>query len=629
MARIAIILPMETMYASAQEMASRYHLDIIGIVVIHSYDNLRETVQNFVANGADIIMARAGQAYFIKQEFQVSVVEIRLTGLDLSILLRQALLLSEKEHPKVGIIGFKNIVSVLPSPERLPNVELIPYFIDSVKSHEDVYPTWVHLVETAVSDGIDVLIGGENPCTIAANYGIPSIYALSGPESIGEACQIAKHVAYAIDQEKRNAAELQLVLDHTTDALIQFDFKGTVLTTNHAAEKLFPDKLPVTSSLSIFELLPSLSSSILTSIFKQAEEVYSVPLKIDSYLYLASVSPIMAGEQISSALLSLTGKKQAELYAIAQQKETIRQGYNAPFTFENIISRSPQMQSIIKNARRYAKFQQPILILGPFGTEKEELAQCIHNSSILSESPFLYFNCDGYESNQIHEGLFGEHGLFSHSKGTIFLNEISRLSISDQHHLNRLLMGRADSSFGSIEYHAAKSLHIIVADSHDYSSLINDSYLRKDLFYSLSAMVLELPSLGVRPDDVQGWADFFFQKLQEQYGRYVHLTAEAWKKIRNYNWPGNLAQLRSICEQIMINSPRRTVDVSFIDTLLSPYNSSDDHDNQFSDRYSDPYASQIESLLSRYHGNRKRVAEELGISITTLWRHIKKYNIQV
>ncbi len=626
MARIAILLPRDDMIQPAQELAQQYHLDVIGIYAVHT-SGIKEKLEEVINAGADIVMARGGQALYVKHNSTLPLVEIQLTGLDVVLLAMQAEKVARKPFAKVGLIGFRNMFGIIPEPSRLPNINLHTYFLDEP---DEVVPALAQAVDRAIEDGMDILLGGENVCALATQRGLPSIYTASGPESIADACRVARHVSYAIDQEKRNTAEVQVILDHTVDALIQIDAQGIVKKANPAAEQLLSANCSAVRGRPICQVLTSLKQADIDAVLSEGEEFYAVPLKINSALFLASISPVSTDAGVSGAILSIASERQLELYAAEQQNELRRQGFDAPFYFSQFIAKSAQAQELIKKAQRYAQFDLPLLILGELGTEKEELAQCIHNNGAFSNQAFLHFNCNGPNPEVTTQRLFGPGGFIEKAKGTVFLNEVSRLSPEGQYLLYRTITGRAESSYGSLEYRTKHSFRLVLADSRDLFALAQSGELREDLYYAISVMTLEIPPLRQRKEDIRGWAEFFFHTLQQRHGRYVHLTQGAWDRFCAHEWPGNLAQLRSVCERILVDAPRRNVDEQFLDTIFfsSAPVQRNDEEYELQLEYRDPKAAQISKLLQLYQGRRTLVAKEMGISTTTLWRYMKKYGIQ-
>lgn len=626
MARIAILLPRDDMIQPARELAQQYHLDVVGIYAVHT-SGIKEKLDEVIHAGADIVMARGGQALHVKHNSTLPLVEIQLTGLDVILLAMQAEKVIKKSCPKVGLVGFRNMFGILPDPDRLANIRLSTYFLDEP---EEVVAALAQMVDQAAADGMDILLGGENVCALAAQKGIPAIYAASGSESIADACRVARHVAYAIDQEKRNTAEVQMILDHTVDALIQIDGQGTIQNMNPAAEHLLSTISSQERGKSVCQVLKSLKQAAVDAVLLEGQEFNTVPIKIDSALFLAAISPVTTDTGVSGAIISIAGRDQLELYAAEQQNELRRQGFDAPFTFENFVARSVQSQALVKQAQRYAQFDLPLLINGELGTEKEELAQCIHNCGAYSDRAFIHFNCDGPDPEHTTRRLFAPAGLLEKAQGTVFLNEVSKLSAEGQYLLYRTITGRAESSYCSLEYSPSRSFRMILADSRDLYELTQSGELREDLYYAISVMTLHIPPLRQRREDIQGWAELFFQTLQQRHRRYVHLTQGAWEKLCGYNWPGNLAQLRSVCERILVDAPRRNVNEQFLETVfyhVAPIHRSDE---RLVDQatYQDPKAAHISELLKIHLGSRNAVAKEMGISTTTLWRYMKKFGIQ-
>lgn len=624
MARIAILLPRDDMLPAARLMAQRYGLDAMGIHAVHNSDILQRASEMIQA-GADIIIARGIQAILLKRNTAVSLVEIQLTNHEMLQLIQKAKRLSGKPRPSVGLVGYRSMFCDIASLTPMLDVELRSYFIEPGEQVSDA-------VAQAKTDGVDVLIGGDIACAAAAELQLPSVFLVSGPESIAEACRVARHVAYALDQEKRNAAELKAVLDFTVNGLIQVDAQGIIRNLNHSAELALGIAEAQGLGHPISQLLPALDQKALDTVLTQGQELYSLPLKLGSTLFLATLTPVLMEEKVTGAILSITEEHQLELYAAEQRKELFRQGFTAPFTFDTMVARSPQSQLLLERARHCAKFDLPVLILGEFGTEKEELAQCIHNASIHANNAFVHFNCDGPDPNVATRRLFGDEGLTKKAQSILFLNEVSRLSNEAQYQLYRLMVGRADSSYATPPELSAGIPRILAADSREPAELVRTGELREDLYYALSVITLRLSPLRQRPEDVVGWAERFFQELQARHGRYVHLTQGAWQRMTEYPWPGNLAQLRNLCQRIIIEAPRRTVDELFLDGLLrlaAPLERPDKDPDPTPERfYHDPKAVRIADLLQLHHGNRKAVAADMGISVTTLWRYMKKFDIQ-
>lgn len=624
MARVAILLPRDEMLDVARQAADHYHLDLLGVYIVHNSEILVRT-EEVIQEGADIVMARGYQASQIQRHSSVALVEIQLTSQEIVLLIQKAKKLTNKPHPTIGLVGFGNMFHSTSGLSELLDVDIRTWML---VQREEI-PT---AVAEAKEYGVDVLIGGDVACSVAAELQMPAVFISSGAESIAEACRVAQHVAYALDLEKKNAAEFKAILDYTVSGLIRVDTEGKIRNLNHTAEQALHTSEAEVRGVSIWQAIPTLQEHALDAILQKKKDTDSMQLKIGQIVFWAVLSPIVIDEIVTGIILSLTEESQFRLFAEDQQRKLKGRGFTAPFTFETFVPHSSLMKSVVEQAQHYARTSNlPILILGEFGTEKEELGQCIHNAGAFSENAFLHFNCDGPDPDLITERLFGKDGLARKTQGVLFLNQISRLSDEAQYQLYRMLIGRADSSYGMLAPNTAP-LRVIAADTQDLGALVKAGKFREDLWYALTVMILRIPPLRRRPDDVLAWTDYFLRDLQRRYGRYIHLTKAARDRLTDYHWPGNLAQLRNLCERIMIDSPRRTVDDIFLDGLLeasAPFDRNDETATPVTTIiYQDPKAMRIAQLLEIHHGNRKAVAADLGVSVTTLWRYMKKYQIQ-
>lgn len=629
MARIAILLPRDEMLEPAKAMAALYNLDVFEIASIHT-SAVMQKAKELEDLGVDIVIARGRQAMLIKQSTKLPVVEIQLTGQEMGMLVNEAMNLVNVKKPSVAVVGFGNMFCDISNFSNIFPISLETYYTDFADGIADA-------ATRAIQAGADVLIGGDIVCEQAAKAHVPSVFISSSGESIGEACRIASHMAYAIDQEKRNTAELRAILDYTINGIAQLDAQGTIQHMNYAAERIFDITEKQATGTYLNEWAPSVTVEMITSVLNDGKELISIPFKIESTTFLASLTPILMDNKVSGAIFCIYEGRQLEQYAAEQRHALMLQGHKASFTFETMPLKSSSMIKIMEQAAHYANFNMPMLILGEFGTEKEELAQCVHNASIYSDNAFVSFNCGGYSQEESELLLFGQKaigqappvpGLVDKAQGILFLNEISQLSLNAQYKVYRLIARQFNSSFGGVEPRAS-SLRIIAADSRDLAGLVKTGEFREDLYYSLSVMTLYVPPLRQRKDDIITWAEYFFDEFQHQHGRFIRLNKDAQARLAAYSWDGNLAQLRNLCERLFVNSPRRLVDQVFIEKQMQEaYPVVHRNTEGIAVVYKDPKSARISELLQKHSGSRTAVANEMGISTTTLWRYMKKYGIE-
>lgn len=619
MARAALLLPYEDMLNIASELADHYGFEVV-MADIASTGTAVEKARAALTAGADLIIARGLQARLIRENTSVPIVEVLITGQELILLIRQAKNLVNKPGVRIALIGYKNMFRGMSVLEEIMDVRLSVYYLDDYAEIKDA-------VVNAVNKGDEVLIGGVTICRYAGEANVPSVFMASSREGLEETFRVARQVGYAIDLEKRNTAELKAILDYTVNSLIQIDPEGVIQNINHPAEILLNMASQDIEKHRLEELIPSLNMEILKPVLNEGREFYSLKINLNGVIFLAAASPVWTDNEITGAIITVTDSQQFQLYAREQQKELIRRGNRAVFTFDTLITRSSQMRELAERAKRCAGFNVPVLLLGESGTEKSELAQCIHNAGPWAEKPFIQFDCSSLSPEKGEEVLFGSDGLAEKADSVLFLNQIGSLSLSAQYKLYCLIAGTDGFALpGTI---SQPSLRILAAESRDLSALTAEGTFREDLYYALGAVVLQIPPLRQRKEDIAGWAELFLGKLQKFHGRYLHLTRGAWQRLRDYEWPGNLAQLYGLCQRLLAESPRRTIDELYLDSQLKAMSvpKRDLSDKAQEPVYCDPRAVRISQILQENNGNRMAAAKALGISTTTLWRYMKKYGI--
>jgi len=624
MARIAFLFPSqdrEDMLAYLPALAEKYRLDILEARSIRTEEAI-EAARQAVERGAGIIVARGLQAELIRNSVPIPLVPIRFTAQEVGMLAERARGLTGKASPTVGLVGHPGMFHDVSHLGELLHMRLL---VRCYPKEEELILAARQLIE----EGAEVLIGGDTVCRYAAQCGLPAVFIASSPECVENACRSARRMADALDLEKRNAAKQQILMDYTVNGLILIDSGGAVRLLNHSSEQLLGLSQQNAEGMPVWELLPALTRESLAAVFQRGEELTTLRLRHKDAHYLATFSPFLVEGRVDGAVISIADRQQLNFYANRQRKELFSQGFTAPYTFDTLITRSSNMRALLEQARRCARFRAPVIIQGEFGTEKEELAQCIHNASENGENAFVHFNCGSMPPEAAEEKLFGSGGLVERAQGALFLDEVSRLSPPAQYRLYRVVSGRPDSVSGPLSA-PPPPLRVLVGDSRNLQALAETGQFRRDLFYALNVTLLSIPPLRERKEDIPLWANHFLQFYQKRYGRYIHLTRTAWQWLGGYPWPGNLTQLRNLCQRLVVGSPKRTVDQFFLETLLGeappPLEAGESACVPASGR--DPNAERISKLLAQCHGNRSAVAQAMGISTTTLWRRMKKYGIQ-
>jgi transcriptional regulator with PAS, ATPase and Fis domain len=314
--------------------------------------------------------------------------------------------------------------------------------------------------------------------------------------------------------------------------------------------------------------------------------------------------------------------------------------------FNDIISHTPVFDNVLRSARMVAVTDVTVLIKGETGTGKEVLAQAIQKDSQRSDKPFITLNCAALPESLIESELFGHKkgaftganatkiGIFQTADGgTLFLDEVNSLSLSVQAKLLRFLENGECLAVGeTIPYKV--DVRIISATNCDLQQQIAEHNFREDLYFRLNVIPLEIPALRERVEDIEALIKHFQSHFSETHTiTPPRFSKQALKILQNYSWPGNIRELRNLCERTAILLADQDIDAEnfpheFFATKISNY-----HDNVYFKlpdlglNLDDLEADLIHQALERTRGNRAKSARLLGISRDTLLYRIQKYGL--
>jgi two-component system NtrC family response regulator len=305
--------------------------------------------------------------------------------------------------------------------------------------------------------------------------------------------------------------------------------------------------------------------------------------------------------------------------------------------FENMLGASPQMQGVFAFIRKVAATTAPVLLLGESGTGKEMAALAIHRRSARKEGPFIAINCNAIPENLLESELFGhEKGSFTgaHAQrkglienaagGTLFLDEIGELPASLQVKLLRFLQEQRLQRVGGRQ-EIQIDTRVIAATNVDLKDAVAKGKFREDLYFRLAVVVLKLPPLRDRGDDVDFLARSFLQQFAVQCEKKtLSFSPDALRAIRRHSWPGNVRELQNRVKRavIMAESTRVTVnDLELGDGTDSAVPMTLKEARESVEREC------VERALKRNSGRISSAAAELGISRPTLYELMEKLGI--
>lgn len=349
-----------------------------------------------------------------------------------------------------------------------------------------------------------------------------------------------------------------------------------------------------------------------------------------------NASPILIGNRAKGIVI--TFKEEGYVHKVVNKIA----GYSASYTFEDIITNNSNVKKTIEFAKRASQSECNILLEAPSGTGKEVFAQAIHNYSYRSNGPFVAVNCASLPRELVESELFGyEKGAFTGALsegnpgkfelangGSIFLDEIGELPLDMQSKLLRVLDNKSITRIGGT-YEKKLNVRIIAATNRNLTDEIEKRNFRSDLYYRLNVMNIKLLPLKDRKDDIEALANYFIYKLNlKNPNNYKSLSLGYVEYLKNYNWPGNIRELRNVVERAYYLCEKSTIDKDeFNESNLLKTNSKESKNNLLT--MDDIEKNSIIKTLDCCNGNILEACEKLNISRATIYRKIKKYNIKL
>lgn len=400
----------------------------------------------------------------------------------------------------------------------------------------------------------------------------------------------------------------------------------------------------------------------LYTVFGQAAEdllshIDDLPVLADKDLhYLCELIKIVASEMIQTqARLSHV---RANLHQERQKVAQLTGELGDRFHFSKMVGKSPQMQQLYTMVEKICDSSATVLIRGEGGTGKELIARALHYNSSRRERPFLVVNCGAFNDNLLESELFGhvkgaftgagrdKKGVFAAADGgTLFLDEIGDTSPQMQVKLLRVLQEGTFSPVGSTAIQTAK-VRIVAATNRNLETMMTEGEFREDLYYRLNVILLEIPPLRERKEDIPLLMNYFFKKHQPTLAGTItgdtpepadthlmeRLSQACYTTVLNYDWPGNVRELENETERLcVLASPE---DYPLGEEFLSRrITASQPKDGTTGAPATSSLQLSIEAVekriiaaeLRRHHWNQAAVAKSLDISRATLTARIKKY----
>lgn len=462
---------------------------------------------------------------------------------------------------------------------------------------------------------------------------------------------------------------LTQALDLITDGVEIYDQNGCAVFLNRSSRRIsqIPSSLDVRGRhlLDLFALDEDISTTM-TALRTKAPVIN----RVDHFSTTAGISvasantsyPLRKGNQIIGAVVFEQTQEIVDAYKKKmEQTEKALHNFQSNFpltrfsgyTFNHLIGHGEALQKAVRIAKKIAPQNSSVLLAGETGTGKEVFAQSIHRASLRKNKKFVALNCAAVPEPLIESILFGtQKGSFTGSEnkpgyfeeaegGTLFLDEMNSMSLGMQ---SKILRALQENSFRRVggQKDIPMDVRIISSCNKDPFQCIRDNELRKDLFYRLSTVMIELPPLRSHKEDLEELIQYHLASTAFQY---VHASADISPEVmtifHDYDWPGNVRELFHVLDYAQNIVDGSTILPEHLPSYLlkekeAPAPSSDDTDTSLSfkdtslQNLMDDYEHQILlQALEHFGGNITKTAEALGLRRQSLQYRIHKYGIQI
>ncbi len=401
-------------------------------------------------------------------------------------------------------------------------------------------------------------------------------------------------------------------------------------------------RLPDIDGLEVLKKIKEFDTEILVIMMTAFSDVQTAVSAMKSGAYDYINKPFELEE------LKLLIEKGLETKSLINEVRRLHRQQKENYQNSHIYGVSPQIQYVKELIGMISKTHKTsVLIQGESGTGKELAANAVHYSSQRSDKPLMKINCSAIPDSLLESELFGyEKGAFTDAKntkkglfeladgGTVFLDEIGDMNPFLQSKILRVLESQTFMRVGG-EREIKVDVRIIAATNKDLEAMVKEGFFRKDLYYRLKVMVVEMPPLRDRLEDILLLSNLFIEENNKEYNKGIKgFSEEAKRLMTQYPWPGNVRELRNVIERAMILTDQDVITPKHLPFELKQAEKKDhgNVENEVFEIASDMSLDNMEKthlskVLKKLEWNKSKASKFLGISRATLRAKIKKYSL--
>ncbi|HVJ48963.1 sigma 54-interacting transcriptional regulator [Desulfitobacterium sp.] len=616
-------------------------------IAVARMDEAVERARAAEQNKYHVLVSRGVTGWKIRNSgIALPLVEVSIGGYDIV----RAYFEAKKMGKKIGIVDVEEVVNNLDIDSFAEIVDDTILKYTCCNDLEDISKG----IQSLREQGVEVVMGKVAMANEARRQGMNSVVISSGLDSVRQAINEARRVNMVRKQEMKKAEQFKAILDFSYDGIIALDKVGKITVFNKAAEKASGWNAEKAIGKYITNVIPKAHCQ---KLLETGEPEIAEFLEIGETKVIANRVPIIVDNKVEGVVTTFQQIERLQKLEGKVRRKLADRGLVTKYNFDDILGNSLAIKNTINLASEYSEVDSTVLIHGQTGSGKEMFAHSIHNASKRKNEPFVAVNCAALPESLLESELFGyvegaftgarkagKAGMFEMAhKGTLLLDEVGEMSPMLQARLLRVIeqgevMRLGDSSIIPVD------VRLIAATHRNLRQMVEQSKFREDLFFRLNVLSLNVPPLRVRGSDIILIAYKFLNEFCSRRGKPLgKFSAEVEDILLNYDWPGNLRELRNAMERLAMRSWQEEIKLEDISSALlldeeisSPGNCliiakkviNKEIDNNPEQGFNDNWMSTVEKqvikqVLVETGGNKTEAARRLGISRTTLWRKLQ------
>ncbi|MEH7309131.1 sigma-54-dependent Fis family transcriptional regulator [Neobacillus drentensis] len=590
MIKALVIVPYEGLF----EMMKEIKQEVEDIQLQIELGNLHEGVaiaKDAENNGYHVIISRGGTASMIQEAVSIPVIDIQVSGYDVL----RILTLVKGFSGKAAIVGFSNITQGAATICKLLDLDIRTLTITKDIEVKEKLTSLKKL-------GYEVVIGDVVTVQAAKQLGLTGVLITSGKEAIMDALEEMRRTYHIFSRLQQDVSLFQAILDCNEQAIGVFNREEKIVYGNERFNKEF-HWMKLENSADIKKLI---QETALTR-EKQTKTVH-----INHSFWKITTCP-------KEDDIVLFFEKTLSNQAIVQDGDVNLNAieFHTAASYIPISGKSELIQKVLKQIDQYSKSEEPVWISGEEGNGKELAAHSIYFKRKTINEPFIVLHCDLLSAEQLKD-LLNEDFFQKYANGVIYLKNIDKLNSYMQKELYHIVKNEND-----------KKLQWLVSSEDNIEEKVKSGTFHRELYNTLAQLKIHIPPLRERSEDIEDLVHVFISELHPKYGNgVVGIRLDALEEITNYDWPGNVEQLKQVIEQLFLQSHSYYIEKEEVRTAINRLEQQEKKNGalthiDISGTLEEIEKQVITKVLEEEGLNQSKAAKRLGINRSTLWRKLK------